>query len=467
LRRRPIAFVATSAIFFNLIFTNPQASSASSSETALQLLGNPIAASARQDFLNQIGKSSTRASNLDFHIDPLFNKSLAHQVIVDTQVSSDFWASIRPVDQKVEIYVTPTNDMKYLMTNMWPTLDTNGQYGNWLQEKIARSKIDLGFYGGGAPAYDKNGHPVFMMYGPNDMSQGNAFWAKTTSHEFTHLIQRYIMNGDFAPLEGWVIEGQADYIGANIGTRNSTTSFASAWAQLIQSMKKNSSHPEMLTWKAAKFVQWFKDQEITHGPSAIIKSDIPLESYVFGALAFQYLYGVYGFNSVTNYYENLAKMALAACVSADVALYPQCTTARHQAFQATFGVSMDAFYAKVAPFIVQEISWSQLAIKKLPTDLSKITPALWPKTPLQPQYVAPPGLGPIAEYGNLGVPMPDPQGNGGEQGADPYPPNMPAPNRSCPGNDGAHAILYGGTMTCIKGIWTLDPGQVIGTPPQP
>ena len=442
--------------------------------TDLQVLGNSIAVAARHDFLHQLAKSSTRPSNLEFHIDPLFDKSLTHEVIVDTQLSSDFWAGIRPVDQKVEVYIAPTDDMNYLMTNMWPTLNANGQYGDWLPEKVAHAKIDHGFYGGGAPAYDKFGRPVFMMYAPNNISQGYGFWTQGTSHEFTHLIQRYIMDGDFAPLYGWVVEGQADYIGANIGARNSTTAFASYWAQLIQSMKKNSSHPEMLTWNSQQFVKWFKDQENTHAPSAAYKGDIALESYVFGALAFQYLYGTYGFDAVTNYYENLAKMALSACVSAEVSLYPQCTIKRHEAFQSAFGISTDDFYSKVAPFVVQEIKWSQTAIKKLPLDLLKIAPAAWANTPLQALYIAPEGLGPIPEYGNLSVLTPgglapSTSGSGnqtpstGQQG-DPYPPNIPAPNRSCPNNDGAHATLYGGGMTCVNGTWTLDPGQTIGKP---
>jgi len=479
---RLAAYGVLSALLMNVAILPEQGRAAGSAAfgsatSPVSLLGNQIAVAARADFLKQLGKSSHRSSNLDFHIDPLFNKVLAHQVIVDTQVSSDFWAEIRPVDQQVEIYVAPTNDMEYLMNYMWPTLDANGQYGNWLPEKVARGKVDSGFYGGGAPAYDKNGHPVFMMFAPNDMSQGNSFWDKSTSHEFTHLIQRYIMNGDFAPLEGWVVEGQADYIGVNIGTRNSTAAFASTWAELIQFLKKESSKPQMLNWTAAQFVQWFKDQEITHAQSAIIKSDIPLESYVLGALAFQYLYGTYGFQKVTDYYENLAKLALSACVSSDVIQYPQCIPARHRAFEATFGISMDDFYVKVAPFIVSEIKWSAQTIRKLPADISKIALVPWSKTPLQPPYVKPAGLGPIPEYGNLALQVSDgtsdsqtipvsPQ-SGAPQNVDHYPPNIPAPNRSCPGNDSAHATLYGGSMTCIKGLWTLDPGQVIGAPPKP
>jgi len=445
------------------IFATP-ASATESKAAMLKVLGDPIAVAARNDFLRQVSKSSPKPSNLEFHIDPLFSKSLTHEVMVDTQFSSDFWSQVRPIDQKVEVYMAPTSDMKYLMTNMWPTLDANGQFGNWLPVKVARGEKDPGFFGGGAPAFDKNGNPVFMMYAPNNMNQGLGFWGQTTAHEFVHVIQRYIMHGDFAPLYGWIVEGQADYLGANIATRNSTTAFASYFAQVIQSMAKDSEHPEMLNWKAPQFVQWFKDQEITHTPSEKYSGDIPLESYVFGALAFQYLYGTYGFDAVTNLYQNLAQIGLAGCPSADSADNPGCTPARHEAFQKSFGISLDDFYQKLAPFIVEQIAWSKVTVKKLPSDLSKIAPLPWAKVALQAKYVSPKGLGPIAEYGN---PLPGQSPNNSTSSPDPYPPNVPAPNRSCPGSDGATATLYGGSMTCTNGFWKLDPGQTIGQPTSP
>ena len=435
-----------------------------SQKSMLSDLGSPIAVAARQVFLNQVAKSSTRSSHLDFHVDPLLSASLSHHIMVETEFSSDFWAQVRPVDQKVEIYMAPTSDMQYLMDTMWPTLDENGKFGNWLPVKVARGLKDHGFYGGGAPAFDINGNPVFMMYGPNDVQQGSGFWSQTTSHEFVHVIQRYILHGDFAPLYGWMVEGQADYLGANIGTRNSTTAFASYFAQLIQSMATNSTRPEMLNWKSSQFVKWFKDQEITHAPSDKYSGDIPLESYVFGAIAFEYLYGTYGFDAVTNLYQNMARIALAGCPSADSAANPTCTPARHQAFEKAFGITLDTFYQKLAPFIVQQIAWSKKTVKKLPSDLSKIAPLPWANVPLQTAYKAPAGLGPIAEYGN---PMPGEGTNTSGAPApnhDPYPPNIPAPNRSCPQSEGSHASLYGASMTCANGVWVLDPGQVVGKP---
>jgi hypothetical protein len=447
-------FVTTSGM------PGPAIAPAVASQTMLQLLGNPIAVAARHDFLVHLAKSSPRSANLEYKVDPQFNASLKHEVMVDTQVSAKFWSNIRPVDQKVKVYIAPTNNMNFIYKYMWPTLDENGRFGNWLQVKMARAKTEKGFFGGGAPAFDKYGNPVFMMFSPNDMSQGNGFWTSVTSHEFTHLIQRYIMHGNFAPIYGWMLEGQADYIGANIANRASTTAFASYWAQLIQFVGKNSEHPEMLNWNASQFETWFKQREVTQAPAADYKGDIPTEDYVFGALAMQYLYGNYGFDAVTKLYDNLAKIALAACPSADSKLNPDCTPARHLAFEKAFGISLETFYPKIAAYIVEEIKWSKQTVNKLPSNLLKIAPAAWAKTPIQKKYVAPLNLGPIAQYGN-----PLPEIAGGSKLSDAYPPNVPAPNRTCPNVEGQKGSLYGATMTCTKGIWVLDPGQVVGSPP--
>ena len=432
----------------------------------LDLLGNSTAAAARQDFLTQLSKSSQRSANLEYRIDPQFDSELKHEVMVDTQVSASFWAHIRPIDQKVMIYIAPTNNMQYIYKYMWPTLDENGRFGDWLQVKMARAETEKGFFGGGAPAFDKNENPVFMMFAPNDMSQGNGLWTSVTSHEFTHLVQRYIMHGNFAPIYGWMLEGQADYIGANIATRNSDTAFASEWAQLIQFVGKNSEHPEMLSWNEDQFVTWFKQREDTKAVSADYKGDIPTEDYVFGALALQYLYGTYGFDAVTELYQNMATIALVHCPSADSTINTSCTSARNEAFEKAFGISLETFYPRVAKYIVQEIQWSKITVTELPSDLLKIAPAPWANTPIQEPYVAPKNLGPIAPYGN---PLPTSGNNSssGNQTVDPYPPNVPAPNRTCPQSEGNKSSLYGASMTCVKGIWTLDPGQTIVVPTSP
>ena len=54
-----------------------------------EVLRDSIAISARQDFLAQVSKMTTKTSNLVFHVDPLLNESLTRQIEIDSQFSSD------------------------------------------------------------------------------------------------------------------------------------------------------------------------------------------------------------------------------------------------------------------------------------------------------------------------------------------------------------------------------------------
>ena len=452
-----LIILAVTVLTLNAI---PSAIAAVKKETMLQILGNQTAVKARNDFLLQIKNAPTRTPNLEFRIDPTMNVRLLEGIKVDTALSANFFSTLRPIDQKVVVWIASTENFQFFIDEMKPTLTAEGDAGNWLELKLATAKLyPHGFYGGGAPAFDKNDNPVFIVYAPNDQDLGSGFWTQSTSHEFVHVVQRYLMAGDMSPMLGWVIEGQADYIGANFGTRNSTEAFASYWIQLIDTIRLQSSQPEILNWNSNQFIAWFKGKEITSNPA--MAGDIPVENYVVGAMASQYLYATYGYKKVNMYYDLLGKI-VNDCGNGDVTINLKCTPSRQKAFKDAFGVSMADFYPKVSSFIVSEIAWSKKNKFKYPTNLLKIAPSPWiGAKPMEP-YVAPANLGVISKYGNPGLIG---NTNNGMQESDPYPPNVPAPGRTCPNVDGI-ASLYGGTMTCRSpGIWTLDPGQIIGAAP--
>ncbi len=431
-------------------------------ETMVQILGNQTAVKARNDFLLQIKIAPTRTPNLEFHIDPTMNPKLLDGIKVDTALSANFFSTLRPIDQKVVVWVAPTENFQFFIDELKPTLTAQGIEGDWLEHKLALAKQSPhGFYGGGAPAFDKNDNPVFIVYAPNTQDLGSGFWTQSTSHEFVHVVQRYLMAGDMAPMLGWVVEGQADYIGANFATRNSTEAFASYWMQLIDTIRLQSQFPEIVNWNTQQFITWFKSKEITLNPSSA--GDIPVENYVVGAMASQYLYGTYGYKKVNNYYDNLGKI-VNDCVNGDTSVFLQCNPSRQKAFKDAFGVTMADFYPKVSAFIVAEIAWSKKNKSKYSANLLNIAPSPWIGAKSMGPYVAPANLGPISKYGNpeLGAGSNKTSGTG-----DPYPPNVPAPGRTCP-EINAHAELFGGKITCLApGIWTLDPGQVIGTASTP
>ena len=470
-RTRLAAFIAFIAISTGSTQTFPMgftAAHAATKKSDLEILGSKVAANARKEFLLQLKNSETRNPNLEFHVDPGINPKLLAGVKIDTALSAQFWSSLRPIDQKVVVYVAPTENFQYFLDVMKPTLTSQGLEGDWLGLKLLQAQASPhGFYGGGAPAFDKENNPVFMVYAPNGQSFGSGFWTQSTAHEFVHVIQRYLLGGSMAPMLGWVVEGQADYIGANFATRNSTEAFASYWAQLIATIPKQSKTPEIINWNAKQFVTWFKSKEITLNPSKA--GDIPVENYVVGAMASQYLYGTYGYKKVNKYYDNLGKI-LSDCGNSDVSIFLQCNPSRQKAFKDAFGISMADFYPKVSAFIVSEIAWSMIASNLYSKYLLKIAPAPWVDSKLPGKYIPPSNLGPISTYGHTpsGSTSSGSQAGSGENyGNDPYPPNVPAPGRSCPTINNV-AVLYGGSMTCVgsgsEGVWTLDPGQKITMP---
>ena len=449
---------------------NAPAFAATKKKTDLQILGSQTAVNARKDFLLQIKNASTRTPNLEFHVDPSMNPNLLLGIKVDTALSADFWSTLRPIDQKVLVYVASTENFQFFIDELKPTLTPEGLEGDWLGLKLAQAKeYPHGFFGGGAPAFDKNGNPVFIVYAPNQQNLGSGFWTQSTAHEFVHVVQRYLMGGNMSPMLGWVVEGQADYIGANFGTRNSTEAFASYWAQLISTIPEMSKFPEIINWNQQQFVNWFKEKEVTLNPQKA--GDIPVENYVVGAMASQYLYGTYGYKKVNTYYDNLSRI-VSDCQNGDSTVHLQCNPSRQKAFKDAFGISMADFYPKVSAFIVSEIAWSKIAIKQYPKDLLKIAPSPWIGAKVQSPYIAPPNLGPISKYAHPQESyLPSgsqPKSQNENQIVDPYPPNIPAPGRSCP-NVNSVATLFGGSMTCVgtgpEGVWTLDPGQVVGPAP--
>jgi hypothetical protein len=440
---------------------------AASKKTDLQILGSQTAVNARKDFLLQIKNASKKTPNLEFHIDPTMNPKLLLGIKVDTVLSADFWSTLRSINQKVLVYVAPTENFQFFIDELKPTLTPQGLEGDWLGLKLAQAKEHPhGFYGGGAPAFDKNNNPVFIVYAPNGQDLGSGFWTQSTAHEFVHVVQRYLMGGNMSPMLGWVIEGQADYIGANFATRNSAEAFASYWAQLIATIPEMSKFPEIINWNQQQLISWFKEKEVTLNPEKA--GDIPVENYVLGAMASQYLYGTYGYKKVNAYYSDLGKI-VADCQNGDSTVHLQCNPSRQKAFKDAFGISMGDFYPKVSAFIVSEIAWSKIAATQYPKNLLEIAPSPWIGSKAQAPYVAPPDLGPTSKDPHpqeSNSPSGSQSNNGnGNQIVDPYPPNIPAPGRSCP-NVNTSASLYGASMTCVgsgtAGVWTLDPGQVVG-----
>jgi hypothetical protein len=224
----------------------------------------------------------------------------------------------------------------------------------WLDEKLRRSKTESsGFYGGGAPGNSINGDDVFMVYVPNKYPINDAHWNSVVSHEYVHVVQRLNFRGSMAPMQCWVREGQANYIGWSYAGRASATSFASAWKTQIRDLEQSRVYTKTQKFSKVYWQQWFLKNEFQD----VSKDCEPVDNYIVGALAFQYLYGTYGHAKVETFLHNL-RDAAQPCGDGGPNFISACIAARNTAFTSAFGISLHDAYPKFAQHIVSELRWA-------------------------------------------------------------------------------------------------------------
>jgi len=422
---------------------------------------DPIFTQARINFQFQLNHRDTGAPNIFFHVSSGTPASVVNMMEQEVIITDQFWSFVRPINHPVEVYLADDSRIADLIAAYEPTLTPQGDAGGWLQDIANRiKKTDGGLFGGGSPAYDRNNHANFMLHVGTPSPDGSGFWTQTPSHEYTHTIQRYLLGSDFGPLYTWEVEGQADYIGANFAGRNSNTAFQSYWAQMLTSIPapKNGG-----VWTSIAVESWFKGAANTQARN--LGGEVSQINYILGAIAQKYLVAKYKLTGVEHYYADLAG-AINACGDGDLATHPQCDGLRHQIFTKNFHMTLESFYKAAANLAASEIKWALKTSLTLSPDLRSYQLTPWSNLHLTvnpdptvdvpvyaPSYTA---LNALSQQ--------NPNGSASES---PYPPNTPAPNRTCPNNEGGHATLYGGAMTCTNGIWVLDPGQSIGTPSTP
>ena len=418
---------------------------------------DPVFTQARINFQSQLSLRDKASPNIFFHVSQGTPSAIANMMEQEVIIADQFWSFVRPINHPVQVYLADDSRINDLIAAYEPTLTPQGDAGGWLQNIASRiTKTDNGLFGGGSPAYNRDNQANFMLHVGVPPPDGSGFWTQTPSHEYTHTIQRYLLGSNFAPLYTWEIEGQADYIGANFAARNSNTAFQSYWAQMLTSIPAPANGG---TWSEAAIQSWFAKAADTR--ANVSTEEVSQVNYILGAIAQEYLVAKYKLTGVESYYANLASV-INVCGNGDLPSHPQCDAMRHQVFFNSFHMTQETFYKAVARLAVTEFKWAAKTVNSLSHDLRTYQPTPWSNLHLTvnpdananvPVYA--PSFTTLAKVA-IGRPL-----------SDPYPPNIPAPNRTCPGNDGAHATLYGGSMTCTNGIWTLDPGQKIGSPGNP
>lgn len=170
-------------------------------------------------------------------------------------------------------------------------------------------------------------------------------------HELTHISQTSLTSGKNMPC--WVREGMATYNGFAIQSRISQPVYINSMARIIQrGLAFAAGDADYKTTKPQFWIDYFKDNEFR----AVTKCKQP-QDYAIGAMGFQYLTGLYGFDKVYKFLSGLDAAWKPECKSEGADIIP-CSSWK-EVFTNTFGETPETSYAGFGAFIVEQISWAQ------------------------------------------------------------------------------------------------------------
>jgi len=308
---------------------------------------------ARTNFLSFLNRSPRATPNATFTIDPLLNKVYSDQIVADIRTNVRMWTDLREASKPIDVYAAPTQHFQFIYDHLKRVLPAQQLESGWLDVKAERArKESTGFFGGGAPGDALNGSAVLMVYVPNGRPTNDDHWNALTSHEYVHVAQRSVFNGSMAAMQCWVREGQANFIGWSYAGRASKSVYVHAWKSQLQDLENEREYSPQQRLSVSYWKNWFianETQDITRVCDAT-------QNYVAGAMAFQYLYGTYGYEKVNAFILGL-QAAVAPCGDGTPKFSNTCIPARNSAFEKAFGISLRDAYPRFATHIVRELKW--------------------------------------------------------------------------------------------------------------
>ena len=316
-------------------------------------LASPTSERARTNFLSFLNHSPRATPNATFTIDPLLNKVNSDQIVADIRTNVRMWTDLREASKPMDVYAAPTQHFQFIYDHLKRVLPAQQLESGWLDVKAERArKESTGFFGGGAPGDALNGSAVLMVYVPNGRPANDDHWNALTSHEYVHVAQRSVFNGSMAAMQCWVREGQANFIGWSYAGRASKSVYVHAWKSQLQDLENEREYSPQQRLSVSYWKNWFianETQDITRVCDAT-------QNYVAGAMAFQYLYGTYGYEKVNAFILGL-QAAVAPCGDGTPKFSNTCAPARNSAFEKAFGISLREAYPRFATHIVRELKW--------------------------------------------------------------------------------------------------------------
>ena len=196
-------------------------------------------------------------------------------------------------------------------------------------------------------------------------------------HEMTHISQFTQTSGKTMPC--WIREGMATYNGFAIESRISQDVYINSMLRIVQrGLSFSFNGVDYKTTKPEFWNEYFKNNE-----TRPISKCMEPQDYATGAMGFQYLTGMYGFDKVYKFLREL-----------NAAWKPECDTnsadqvaclSWKEVFQKNFGKTTEKAYSEISQFIVDQIAWANG--KKIQTD--DVLRKKYPKNFAVPEFKLP------------------------------------------------------------------------------
>jgi hypothetical protein len=170
-------------------------------------------------------------------------------------------------------------------------------------------------------------------------------------HEMTHVSQFSQTVGKTMPC--WVREGMATYNGFAMVGRISQPVYINNMLRIVQrGLPVAAGDIDAKKTTAQFWIDYFVNNETR----AISKCKEP-QDYAVGAMAFQYLTGMYSFDKVYKFLASLAPAWKPECDTESQDIVP-CATWK-EVFVKVFGVTAEIAYQEFGKFIVDQIAWGK------------------------------------------------------------------------------------------------------------
>ena len=309
------------------------------------------------DFVEQLNltKNVTSSANITLDLDPSLAINESKMITQDIAVSAKFWSSSLKPEYKIAVLASTTEKFAYFADKLNSLLTPSALWGGWLEHKTAQAKEHPdGFNGGMAPGFTLDGQAVVGVYLPQNQNLYNGGILQATTHEFTHVVQRSILGGSMAPMECWVREGQAEYVGWHMAGRNSKAAFANYWAQMLNMITEEPGFDTVKNYSQEDFVKWFRDTKMR----SMVTGCDSVDNYIFGALAYEVLYANYGTLKVNDFFLKLGQIGDKCGNGLGDSIAP-CRVLTSNAFAEAFGISEDYFYKLVGVHAFNSYQWAK------------------------------------------------------------------------------------------------------------